>query len=177
MKNISPQFFSPKTPSPKNFLIALILFFTFGTTLVFAQPPCADNIAGFTTLGEYEGSMYYLSDDVSRPTDAEASFAFSSNQNEATTLLEMESFQLENLYPNPANDFIFTKIKSVKEEAINVLIYDARGLLLKTQQVNLVVGSNKIRLEINDLPKGVYSVFVPNVEGGNGSLRFIKMTP
>ena len=33
---------------------------------------CPDDIAGFTSLGEYEDSKYFISDDISRPTDAQA---------------------------------------------------------------------------------------------------------
>ena len=81
---------------------------------------------------------------------------------------------LEKVFPNPAEEVIFTQIKSTVKETIDLMIYDTRGVLVKSRKVNLTLGENKIQINVNDLSKGVYSIFIPKADEGFTTLRFIK---
>jgi len=82
---------------------------------------------------------------------------------------------LEGLVPNPASDFIFVKINTPQEMEIEMLIYDARGVLVKTEKVNLYEGRNSLRLEVVDLANGFYSIYIPQAEIEFATQRFVKV--
>ncbi len=237
---------------------------------------CPTSLVGFTSLGEFNGSAYFLSDDVSRPTDAEAvaisvgghlatidsqdendflypqinelvyiglndydnentlewfsgepvtftnfdicgfcntnseemdfvvmhswngGWSWSNFYNNRKYIVEIpcsstlidpnigESFAsqisnemgkptLESLVPNPAMDFIFVKINTPQEMEIEMMIYDARGVLVKTERANLHQGVNAPEIDIADLPGGFYSIYIPQAETKFATQRFVKV--
>ena len=82
---------------------------------------------------------------------------------------------LESLVPNPAMDFIFVKINTPQAVDIEILIYDARGILVKTEQMNLYKGVNAQRIEIANLAAGFYSIYIPQAHRKNATQRFVKV--
>ncbi|MCR6641160.1 MAG: hypothetical protein NVV82_19735 [Sporocytophaga sp.] len=69
--------------------------------------------------------------------------------------------QLENIHPNPASDFI-----NVGENAVSCVMYNQYG-------VNVLTGNNNI-VNINNLPGGVYHVFVTYTNEENAVYKLIK---
>ena len=239
-------------------------------------PNCPPSIPNFTSLGEFNGSAYFLSDDVSRPTDAEAvaisvgghlatidsqdendflypqinelvyiglndydvenslewfsgdpvnftnfdicgfcnvnseemdfvvmhswngGWSWSNFYNNRKYIVEVpcsltladpnigESYNsqisneigkpmLESLVPNPAMDFIFVKINTPQEIDIELMIYDARGVLVKTELAHLHRGVNSPEIDIADLPSGFYSIYIPQAETKFATQRFVKV--
>ncbi|MFK8005991.1 MAG: lectin-like protein [Saprospiraceae bacterium] len=237
---------------------------------------CPDDIAGFTTLGEFGTSKYYLSDDISRPTDAQAeaemyggylvsigsqdendfiqqnisemvyiglndvevegnlewfnnesfvydnldpcdvcnensdeqdfviiapwngAWSFSNFYNNRKYVMEIPCSQtltnpnigntfaaqilneitkpkLESLVPNPASDFVFVKINSPQEVNVEMMVYDARGALVKTESINLYEGINSNRVDIADFANGIYTIFISGAEMKFATERFVKV--
>ena len=237
---------------------------------------CPSSLAGFTSLGEFEGSAYFLSESMSRPTDAQviasdyggylavigsqAENDFIANQisdmvylglddyetegtlawvdgsavtytnfdvcdfcsgnsadidfvvmhnwnggwswsnfwsqrkyiveipcassstnliqnltSRSLELAETEHVVLEKIYPNPAMDEIFISLNNPIEQVIEIQVFDARGILVKTEKMNLTVGKNTAYLSIAKLPAGFYSIFIPQIKTHKSSLRFVKL--
>lgn len=82
---------------------------------------------------------------------------------------------LERLVPNPAMDFIFVEINSFQEQEVELMIFDARGLLVKTQSTNLLNGINATMIDIAELPAGFYSIYVPQAKTKFATKRFVKV--
>ncbi|MFK8009775.1 MAG: lectin-like protein [Saprospiraceae bacterium] len=75
---------------------------------------CPDEINGFTVLGEFEGSKYYISNDVSRPVDAQ-------------TVAESNGGYLASISSQEENDFIQQNISDMVYIGLND--YDSEGNL------------------------------------------------
>ena len=237
---------------------------------------CPDDIAGFITLGEFGNSKYYLSENISRPLDAQAeaeslggymvsigsqdendfiqqnipemvhiglndydvegnlewfngeplvynnvnpcgfcnensddqdfviiapwdgAWSFSNFYNNRKYVMEIPCSQtltnpnignlfasqisneiskpkLEKLVPNPASDFIFVKINTSKEANIEMVIFDARGALVKTKRMSLYKGLNSSRVDVSELANGFYTIYVPQAEEKFATQRFVKV--
>jgi uncharacterized repeat protein (TIGR01451 family) len=73
------------------------------------------------------------------------------------------------LYPNPADDVLF--IESNHSDPLIVRIYDATGKLVKTAQT----GTGKtFRMQIADLPSGVYQMSAESGKEQIAKTRFVK---
>ncbi|MFK8005989.1 MAG: lectin-like protein [Saprospiraceae bacterium] len=252
-------------------------FCTFNVTVVDPNGGnCPPTIPNFIALGEFNNSAYFLSDDVSRPTDAQAvaethggylasissqaendfiqqsisdmayiglndydsegnlvwfngepltynninpcnfcngnsedqdfvimapwdgAWSFSNFYNQRKYVIEIpcgttltdpiigSSFSvqipneigkptLESLVPNPAMDFIFVKINTPQEVDVEMMIYDARGILVKSERASLHRGVNAPRIDISNLPSGFYSIYIPQAETNFATQRFVKV--
>lgn len=82
---------------------------------------------------------------------------------------------LESLIPNPAMDFIFVTINTTQEADIEMMIYDAKGVLVKTERTILNKGVNSPRIDIADLPSGFYSIYIPQAKMKFSTYRFVKV--
>jgi len=82
---------------------------------------------------------------------------------------------LQSLVPNPAMDFIFVKINTPQAADVEIMIYDARGVLVKTERANLYRGLNSPRIDISDLPGGFYSIYIPQAQLKFATERFVKV--
>ena len=103
---------------------------------------------------------------------------FNSNNNSTLIALlneEVEKLDFQKIVPNPANNYIFVQIKSETKMAIGVEIYDARGVLLKTQPAELFDGINAVEIDISDLAGGFYLVKIPQMKGNFSTKRFVKV--
>ena len=89
---------------------------------------------------------------------------------------ELKRPTLENLMPNPASESIFVKINSQKEEKVNLQIFDARGVLVKTVAVVLHEGLVFTELDITDLPSGLFFVKIPEGQKKHSQMKFVKQT-
>ena len=63
------------------------------------------------------------------------------------------------LYPNPARAYTMLKVEGLKEQTI-VYLFDIQGRKLKEYIMN--IGQETLRIDLGDLPKGVYTVMIGN---------------
>jgi hypothetical protein len=75
------------------------------------------------------------------------------------------------LYPNPANQNIYLQLPALSRVAGQVNIYTLQGMLIS--HVDTKPGENKIHLDIQNLPSGMYLVELQTSEGRTVQ-RFIK---
>jgi hypothetical protein len=77
------------------------------------------------------------------------------------------------VYPNPASDQAFVAYNAEINSKVNVQIYSLNGSLMSTQVVAVNSGTNRIALNIANLAKGGYIVYL-NDGGKKASSTFIK---
>ena len=63
------------------------------------------------------------------------------------------------LYPNPAENYTVLKVQGLKEQT-KVALFDVRGR--KLREFDLSAGTESVRLDIRDLPSGVYTLMIGN---------------
>ena len=64
------------------------------------------------------------------------------------------------LYPNPAKSFVTLEFEALKENTL-LQILDINGRRVRT--FDLKAGVETLRIDLGDLPKGVYTVMLGNV--------------
>ena len=64
------------------------------------------------------------------------------------------------LYPNPARAYTMLKVEGLKEQT-PVYLFDIQGRKLKEYIMN--IGQETLRIDLGDLPKGVYTIMLGNV--------------
>ncbi|MCU0441211.1 MAG: T9SS type A sorting domain-containing protein [Bacteroidia bacterium] len=75
------------------------------------------------------------------------------------------------VYPNPASSYLFIELETASTQPYNYSIVDVTGKIVRHQ---LLQPSNKQRIQVDDLPQGVYWV---NIQGGASPsipVKFIK---
>jgi len=82
---------------------------------------------------------------------------------------------LKELMPNPANERIFVSLYSPIEDNVELQIFDARGVLVKTEQTDLQDGDNTVDISIQDLPSGFYFLKIPQAQAKHSTVRFVKV--
>jgi PKD repeat protein len=77
------------------------------------------------------------------------------------------------LSPNPVIDVLHAIFYSNQQQDVNIYIYNANGLLVKSYRKNVIRGANNWEFNVGDLPAGIYSVVV---QSGNqlANAVFIK---
>ena len=63
------------------------------------------------------------------------------------------------LYPNPAENYTVLKVQGLKEQT-KVALFDVRGR--KLREFDLAAGTESVRLDLRDLPSGVYTLMIGN---------------
>ncbi|MPL92261.1 hypothetical protein SDC9_38359 [bioreactor metagenome] len=80
------------------------------------------------------------------------------------TFLSLEEIKINGinaiLYPNPASSKVNLTVEGLYEDA-DVNLYDINGKFLK--KVSIKANQNELEIDINELPKGVYSIRIVNV--------------
>ena len=77
-----------------------------------------------------------------------------------SSLDEVEANDIKvNVYPNPANSYTVLEVQGLKE-AIPVYLFDIQGRKLKEYIMN--IGQETLRIDLGDLPKGVYTITIGN---------------
>ena len=71
--------------------------------------------------------------------------------------VDKEAYQIEKIYPNPVKDFVYVELSSKEYSIVQFDLIDILGNKVKLwKKVELVPGSQRIRLETNDLNNGFY---------------------
>ena len=77
-----------------------------------------------------------------------------------SSLDEVEANDIKvNVYPNPANSYTVLEAQGLKE-AIPVYLFDIQGRKLK--EYSMKAGQETLRIDLGDLPKGVYTITIGN---------------
>lgn len=74
------------------------------------------------------------------------------------------------LYPNPFINWFFVSVKSDATAKMHVAVYNNSGQLVINKQQNVPAGHSSIRMDIKDIPRGVYTVVVSS----NGRVHYSK---
>jgi len=82
------------------------------------------------------------------------------------------------LYPNPnVIENLTVEINSAEnEDQIQLIVLDAVGKHLQTQQVDIQAGMNKITVDTQALPSGTYFIKIVGITKLSAPLKFIKST-
>ena len=64
------------------------------------------------------------------------------------------------IYPNPAKSFVNLEFEALEENTL-LQILDLNGRRVRT--LDLKAGIETLRIDVSDLPKGVYTVMLGNV--------------
>ncbi len=108
-------------------------------------------------LGGVSYSDYFLPEDT---TKADSSFLNNSRMNESS----INTVNKLTVYPNPSNGEFTVSYNVVKRADISLVIYDLKGVLLRSL-VNVHAqyeGKYQIPVNLNDLPNGIYIVSLIN---------------
>ena len=77
-----------------------------------------------------------------------------------SSLDEVEANDIKvNVYPNPANSYTVLEVHGLKEET-SVYLFDIQGR--KVREYVMHAGQETLRIDLGDLPKGVYTIMLGN---------------
>ena len=77
----------------------------------------------------------------------------------SSALQEVESTKEVVVYPNPARGFAIVEFEALQEHSL-LIIADLGGRIVKT--FDLAAGTESVRLDLRDLPSGVYTLMIGN---------------
>lgn len=77
--------------------------------------------------------------------------------------LKMQGMELY-IYPNPANDQISIEFNSMKKTNADFVISDLSARTILQKDVSLLVGNNKLKMDLSGLQKGLYIIKLRNSE-------------
>ena len=76
------------------------------------------------------------------------------------------------VYPNPVEAIAFINMKINQSAPVNILLYDARGALVRSTQKNLQRGNNLVQVNMQGLSAGIYTLAV----SWPGNIRHLKIS-
>ena len=79
-----------------------------------------------------------------------------------------------NVYPIPAASYINIELTTISSSKTTISIIDLTGKIAKNINAQLYEGKNKLRLDISDLPNGIYFVNAEDPSGYKLSQKMIK---
>jgi hypothetical protein len=121
------------------------------------------NFVDNTTLGQ--AKYYRLNQLGSDNRNQFSSIVFIKGENANT-------FSLNFVSPNPAQNFVNVNIASTVKENVSLMVYDATGKNVLSQNASLVSGNNNIKINVNKLSFGNYFI---KISGSNQIVAsFIK---
>jgi Zn-dependent metalloprotease len=88
----------------------------------------------------------------------------------STGVQEQSAVATFNTYPNPASDMVHMQIGMVRNEQVQLRLFDASGKLVSERNELLDAGSNVIQLPVKDLAAGLYQITL-GYDGGFKSLK------
>ena len=78
-----------------------------------------------------------------------------------SSLDEVETNDIKvNVYPNPANSYTVLEVHGLKEET-PIYLFDIQGRKVREYVMN--IGQDTLRIDLDDLPKGVYTIMLGNI--------------
>ena len=89
----------------------------------------------------------------------------SDNKNQLSSIVFIKgdntnTYTLNFVSPNPAQNFVNVNIASTVKENVRLMIYDATGKNIFSQNASLISGNNNIKINVNKLSLGNYFIKV-----------------
>ncbi|MDD5570165.1 MAG: M20/M25/M40 family metallo-hydrolase [Bacteroidales bacterium] len=110
--------------------------------------------------------LYYMNFDEAKIL---VDYVIQNKFGEPTGIVEKSNFSQLRIYPNPANDKITIELPEAGSRKTEVVVYNLNGKEIK----KLRAMSHELRVDISDLPSGIYFVKVMN-ENGVSVGKFVK---
>jgi len=150
-------------------------YFTLSTdpTFAYAQVTTQNEVDADSTPGNGDGQSAN-EDDEARANFNGASSALSSFNSK----IDLSSDQLTALYPNPAmsrHTFVRLELAEAKEGVL--LLSDSRGVVMQSYPFDLLAGRHELRLDLQELPAGLYQVQLKDQIGRVQVLRLMVLRP
>ncbi len=79
-----------------------------------------------------------------------------------------------NVYPIPASNCVYVDVNAYSLSTSQIVVVSITGKISKSITVDLKEGKNKIKIDINDLPNGIYFVNLQDPSGNKISQKMIK---
>ena len=80
------------------------------------------------------------------------------------------------LWPNPVQEMLWVNITATSSSPVTINVFDAKGSLVRSQQIALLPGSNQLNIDMKNLSSGTYHVTVEwNHAQMQKSVKVIKM--
>ncbi len=96
-------------------------------------------------------------------------------QNTIQAPIAQDLINIDKLFPNPVSDQLNLLISSKSDVVTEINCYDQLGKTWYQGTHNFNKGVNQIRLDINDLPEGVFLLELRNKNGLRKTKRFVKL--
>lgn len=125
--------------------------FSFLGTVTAAGSSSSPKSYPFTDDRPFNGDNYYRI----KAVDKDGSFIYS-----RVVRVLLQPVREVVVYPNPVVTSATVRITSDRALVLKLSLYDAGGRLSKTLQANVAAGGNFVRLDMNGLPKGVYTAVI-----------------
>lgn len=99
----------------------------------------------------------YLDDIVIQGCQYNRAFSMKHEGNDITAS-SLNSNDLLNIYPNPADNYMYAVYFSNTDKQMNMTITNLLGQLAYQKQVSIQEGENKLEIDLSDLSNGIYMV-------------------
>jgi hypothetical protein len=119
-------------------------------------------LSGFTTVYGFTSSSF---------SGQSERVNFSGVKNNSTDVIKEKNVSVS---PNPTSSNINVLFSTNENETISIQIYDGKGLLLVTKNVNAMAGKNKFELNTSSFNNGTYVLKVIN-KSNTITTKFIKL--
>ncbi len=86
-----------------------------------------------------------------------------------------KAFTIDNVFPNPATDELFIKIKSTDDVNVDLYIYSSTGQVMEIRPIRIEAGSNSIQLNLNEFSTGLYHLQLQDENGNAYYEKFVKI--
>ncbi len=107
-----------------------------------------------------------------KQTDVGGEFQYGAIQSVNNEFVQEEN--TINVYPIPATNLLFVDLNISTASNSQIIIVDITGKVVKTIETDLNKGKNKVKLDISDLPNGIYFVNFNDQAGNKISQKMIK---
>jgi hypothetical protein len=104
-------------------------------------------------------------------TDEDGSVSYS---NTAVIYFKYNGFEITSMFPTVVNGNSLLSIATYKAAGGNLVIIDAQGKQVYSQQIKLLAGNNNFNLNFNSLAAGVYYIYAYSNDGKSNVTRFVK---
>lgn len=92
--------------------------------------------------------------------------------NSTVSIAEVNSLSNAALYPNPANEVITLQFSTQTTQQLKLTVSDVTGRVVKSLDVNVNSGENKLLIDLADVQAGIY--FIKDNSSSLQAIKFIK---
>jgi hypothetical protein len=88
---------------------------------------------------------------------------------------EADALAITKIYPSPANTQVTVQYHAPQGGDTQLLITDMMGRIVATRNIESLAGENRERIELGQLPTGLYTVLLRNETRKSAAMRFVKV--